>query len=377
METIVIILLAAAAVAIIGAGAAGWAPLLSTTSAPQPIEAAAALKVSVVVYAPTDEEEIRRWLEMALNQDYPDYEVIIVTQASAENARMMADHFQNLHNRLRITFINPEARGLSMRKLALTIGIKAAEGDIVLTTSTSVEIPSEKWLSEMAAPFASEDTAMALGAVRPDFRNMGSGARGYRKFLWITTTARWISAALHQKAYRGQGDNLAFRRQLFFDHKGYADSLLLKCGDDDIFVSSIAADGAASVVVSPDSLLQEAAGVEASMRWQESREQHRFTSRLLPSGPARLAGTASFCRWAVPACCSAAALVSPLPLNMGIAGGLLLLFWIAEIIIYSRAAKRLLTPGAAILAPYYGLWRPIGNVLFGMRCRRRHCTNYS
>lgn len=62
---------------------------------------------------------------------------------------------------------------------------------------------------------------------------------------------------------------------------------------------------------------------------------------------------------------------------MGIAGGLLLLFWIAEIIIYSRAAKRLLTPGAAILAPYYGLWRPIGNVLFGMRCRRRHCTNYS
>ena len=377
METIVIILLAAAFIAFTIAAIAGWTPLLRTASLAQPEEPTASPMLSVVVYAPAAESEIGRWIETVMNQDYPDFEVIVVTQASAEGARMLADRFHNYNDRLRFSFINPEARGLSRRKLALTIGIKAAKGEVVLTTSTSVEIPSERWLSEMAAPFAHEETALTLGTVRPDFHNMNLWLRGYRKFLWVTTTARWISAALNDKPYRGQGDNLAFRRRLFFDHKGYAASLLLKCGDDDNFVNSISCDGSSAVVVSSDSVLNEASGEEASIHWQESREQHRFTSRFLPSGPAYRAGAASVCRWAGIACCAAAAAVSPVLLNLAAAGGLLLIFWIAEMVVYSSASKRLLTPGAGVLVPLFSLWQPVGNLLFGLRCRSRRCTNYS
>lgn len=377
MEPIVCLLLGAAVVVFIAAALAGWTPLLRTASLGQPEEATDTPKLSVVVYAPSAEPEIGEWLDAVMNQDYPDYEVIVVAQASAEGTRMIADHFQAYHDRLRFTFINPEARGLSRRKLALTLGIKAAKGNVVLTTSTSVGIPSSRWLSEMAAPFAHEATALSLGTVRPDFQNMGSLVALYRKYLWVTTTSRWISAALRNRPYRGQGDNLAFRRQTFFDHKGYADSLLLKCGDDDIFVNSISGDGTAAVVVSPDSILQETSGPEASLRWQDNREQHRFTSRFLPSASAYRAGFASACRWAGSGCCVAAGAISPTPINLAVSGGLLLIFWIVEASVYSRASQRLLTPGAALLAPFFNLWHPIGNLFFGMRCRSRRCINYS
>lgn len=377
MGTIVFILLGAAIAAIAAVALASWVPLLRTASLRQPEDGTGTPMISVVAYAPCDLPETERWLEMAMSQDYPDYEVIVVTQTSAEGSRMMADYFLPRYNRLRFTFINPEARGLSRRKLALTLGIKAAEGDVVLTTSTYAEIPSVRWLSEMAAPFACENTVLALGIARPGFLNMNVLTRPYRKYLWISTTSRWISSAMKGNAYRGHGDNLAFRRKIFFDHKGYADSLLLKYGDDDMFVNSVSHDGATTVILSPDSILQEAHGSGTSLLWQEDREQHRFTSRFLPSGPAYRAGAASLGRWIVFGCCVATALISPLPLSLTLSACLLLLFCIAEAIVFSRASKRLMAPGAALLAPFFSLWHPIGNLLFGMRCRNRRCFNYS
>ena len=118
-------------------------------------------KVSVVVYSFTEEDEIFSYLEAAMNQDYPDYEVIIVNEGGAETTASLAKKLKAIYpERLYVTFIPEESRSLSRRKLAFTVGIKAASGEVVLTTTSNCRIPSRRWLTSMMRPFVEGEGLM-------------------------------------------------------------------------------------------------------------------------------------------------------------------------------------------------------------------------
>ena len=118
--------------------------------------------VSVVVYAHNDCENLERFLPLLLHQDYPDFDVVVVDDASFDGTHdLLSDllpHFDNL----RVTFAPQETRSLSRKKLSLTIGIKASQKEVVLHTNANCRVMSDQWLRTMMRNFV-PGTDVVLG----------------------------------------------------------------------------------------------------------------------------------------------------------------------------------------------------------------------
>ena len=90
--------------------------------------------VSVIVYAHGEPEDLRNNLPILLNQDYPDYEIIVVNDGSDANSEDVLKLFSNEYKNLYYTYVPVDTQYLSHKKLALTMGIKAARHGILLFT---------------------------------------------------------------------------------------------------------------------------------------------------------------------------------------------------------------------------------------------------
>lgn len=396
-----VILLECALFALVLGVIAGLRPLLRSARSvePQPFpgedDTLPWPKLSVIVHTFADADRLPAYLESLLQQDYPDFEVIVVCSANAETtetiSEAMAEELKSIpgaDGRLYFTFIPPGSRQLSRRKLAVTLGMKAAHGEVCVTTHSNCDIPSPLWLRDMARPFArSSATELALGYTSVRLGSDPGWGRWYRQFDMLVAACSWISMAAARRPYRGDGFNLAMRRQLFFKHKGYARSVYLLPGDDDLFVAECATRTNTALVLSPASILSVDWG-EASRRvWTMRKSQYDFTARLLPQRPFINAAIGSLMQWAMPLLCIGAAVAGwvagavpqgwPLWLPTIFASLILLLWWGLCIFAYRRAASRL---GAVRLwwavVPFM-IWRPVANIIFRLQHRGTRDKNYN
>ncbi|MDE6272353.1 MAG: glycosyltransferase [Muribaculaceae bacterium] len=348
-------------------------------------------KISVVAYALRDEDDLEEYIDILLAQDYPDFEVILVCDASAEASAMISEKYENVSN-LHVTFIPPGSHNLSRRKLAQTLGIKRASGDVVVTTSTSVKPRSDKWLRAMAEPFADSEINIACGYVHPTFADYKGPAKWYRQMDNVLTSAQWMASAIDGHPYRGDGYNLAFRRRLFFEVKGYSSSLTLVDGDDDIFITSISTGSDGVLVLNPDSFVDTQWESEANRMHVEYKDRYAFTRKYLPKAPFIRAASLAWAQWfslaaligivmtALPEIFSlkagASSEISSI-VTLGLAMLCVIGFWLYEIMTYRRLASRLEAVRLFWGVIPFMLWRPVGNFIFFLNhypSRKSHYT---
>lgn len=337
-------------------------------------------KVSVIVHTFTTEELIIPYLETLMSQDYPDFEVVLVNEGNNEVTADMAERLMKLYpERLYVTFIPPDSHNLSRRKLALTLGIKAAHGDIVVTTASNCLIPSSSWLSLMIYPFIGQkhiDVVLGYAHIRQsDMRGPG---KWYREFDDTVTAVQWLGSAVSDNPYRGDGNNLAYKRSVFFEQKGYSRSIHLVNGDDDLFVNDITDGFNTEVMLAPESILAVDWEAAANRIHGDLKERYQFTSSLLPSAPFLRAGLASSMQWLATLSAIAAALL-PLPnlFPAAVALFILLALNITETIIYTKAAHRLGASSPRLVLPLFMLWLPLGNLFFRLNHRRHRKKNFT
>lgn len=346
--------------------------------------------LSVVAFSYDPENELDDFLSAMKSQRYRNFEVIILMETSSENCEIFQERCRREYDNVYVTFIPPGSHNLSRRKLALTVGIKAARGEAVLTTLANVEVPSEDWLGMMVEPLVGNaDVEMVLGYSHMDYAMMRGGGKWYREFSSLMTDAQWLGYALKGKPYRGDGYNLLFRRELFFEHKGYSKSIYIHSGDDDLFVNEVADGANTRVALNRAAAPKIRWGTSSKRIWGERKEQYDFTSRWLPRAPFLRAGAASAMQWGV----LLAALAAMVPMALNLIGGQTLhlsllwpalsafatlgLFWLAEICVYRKAAE---ATGATRLwwaLPWFRLAKPILNMLFRVNHRRSRRKNYT
>lgn len=336
------------------------------------------VKASVIVYIESRKFPIADFINDIVSQDYPDYEIIAVNDANAEATALLAEQFAD-NDKVYITFIPQGSHNLSRRKLALTIGMKAAKGDVVVTTSTNVSIPSNRWLSELMDPFNEDpDIDVTLGYSTMDFSEMKGFKRWYRQFDNIMTASQWIGYALMHRPYRGDGHNLAFRRHVFFEHKGYSKTINLQSGDDDLFVNEITTSDNTSVVLSPQSILTTRWGESSKRIYVDNKERYDFNSRWLPKGPFFRGGILSAMQWIVPVALGAGVWLSwPNVVAGSVALVILLMFWGMEIALYRRVAVALKGVRLWWALPVFMMWHPVGNFIFRIRHHSRRIHNFT
>ncbi len=228
---------------------------------------------SVIIYSQGNADDLSAMLDSVLSQDYPAaFEVIVVNDGESTAVRDVVSMLRPKHPNLYLTFTPEGVVNLSRKKLALTLGIKAARYDIVVLTTTDAVIESPLWLRRMASSFSPESNVeVVLGFAYIDPEEDRSLGACRRAFDFIVESVRWLGVAVAGKPFRGTEFNIAYRRSLFMRSKGFARSLNLCHGDDDIFISQIAQGNNTRVELSDESFV----------RIRHGNHPRLFTERVL------------------------------------------------------------------------------------------------
>lgn len=339
-------------------------------------------KASIIIFSETDNDRLEETLDAMVSEDYPDFEIIVVCEATSDRAKMLNEKFSHKYQNVYVTFIPPGSHNLSRRKLAITSGVKAALGDIIVTTCADIILPPDHhWLKSIMAPFCGPDgfrLDLVLGLSVIKFSESDGPERWYRQYDSVIEDAQWIGYAEMGLPYRGDGFNLAFRRTAFFENKGFARTINLHNGEDDIFVTEIARQGNCGVVVNPESILITDWQQLNNLEWKCRKEGYQFTAKWLPKAPFINYRALQALRWLIPGCAIAAAIIA-LPNIIASIFALCFLcsFWGIEIYLYRVIAQRLNIIRLWWAIVPFGLWQPIADIIFRVVHYKSSKQNYT
>jgi cellulose synthase/poly-beta-1,6-N-acetylglucosamine synthase-like glycosyltransferase len=191
--------------------------------------------VSVIICARNEADNLRDFLPMVLEQEYPDYEVIVVNDCSEDNSYDVLGKYLLKYPHLKVSNVNKDPKFTHSKKFAQFIGIKAAKNEILLFTDADCMPESNNWIRNMASQF-NGDIDFVLGYGR--YNKKKGLLNKYIRYECMTIAMQYLGMAIRGVPYMGVGRNLAYRRSVFFDNKGFGNHSHVISGDDDLFVNS-------------------------------------------------------------------------------------------------------------------------------------------
>ena len=232
--------------------------------------------LSVIITASDQEELLAKHLPHILEQDYPNFEVIVVDDNSADDTKELLERFSRQYPHLYTTYTSDSIRYISHKKLALTLGIKAAKNDWLVFIEPDCYPVSNQWLARLAR-HCTDTTDAVLGYSNYE-RKSGFASLCYM-YDTLLHQVRMLGITLCGKGYMGIGRNMAYRRELFFTHKGYSRHLDLERGEDDLFINEHISARRITADISPDSVVR---CTSASVRaWKTDKLLRLFIYRKM------------------------------------------------------------------------------------------------
>ncbi|MBI9055185.1 MAG: glycosyltransferase [Bacteroidales bacterium] len=231
--------------------------------------------VSVIICAKNEEENLEKYLPSILEQEYPNYEVIVVNDCSEDETEFVLQKLQAKYKHLKTTTIKQDDKFYHSKKLALTVGIKAATNDFLLLTDADCKADSPKWIEKMQEKFVNKaEIILAYGGYFREKKLINNLIRFDTLFIAI----QYLTFAMAKKTYMGVGRNLAYTKNLFFKNKGFASHYHIESGDDDLFISQVANKKNVSVEISKESITRSKA--ESSFSdWYKQKKRHLTTGK--------------------------------------------------------------------------------------------------
>lgn len=337
-------------------------------------------KASVVVYTRNDAESLSENLPIILQQEYPGrFEVIVVNDGVANEADTVVTRLKQLYPNLYLTFAPDSSRNVSRKKLAITLGIKAAKGEVIVVTDAYTRIPSPHWLERMVHHFNDPQTEVVIGYSKLAIPDDHCSGRLTTAFDSVADAVTWLSAAIQGNPYRGSGNNIAYRKDLFFKSKGFSNSLVLRDGDDDIFVNEIANPDNTQVELSPNAICSTDHGYAFRKVYRDFRLSHAFTGRNLPKASRRMMAIGEWSIWIIIACALVGAFFAgPLNIFGWILAALMIIYtYIFIVVIWRKTIADLHGMSLCATLPFMAAFRPWRNVKVNLRCTNRNNPNFT
>lgn len=112
-------------------------------------------KASIVIRTFNEEKHLRNLLRAITQQDFKDYEIIVVDSGSTDRTLQIAEEFG-------VKLIKIESRDFTFG-YSLNIGCEAGVGDFLVFVSAHIVPINNQWLSNLLAPFSDKNIAMVYG----------------------------------------------------------------------------------------------------------------------------------------------------------------------------------------------------------------------
>jgi len=246
--------------------------------------------VSVIIAARNELENLQNNLMSILEQDYPEFEVVVVNDCSWDGSQAWLEELQKTQPRLRISQLKEQEKYPTGKKFAVTIGIKAAKYDLLLFTDADCVPTSNQWIRNMQSRFTT-GKEIVLGF--SPYRRRKGFLNQFIRFETLITAQFYFAMALRQNPFMGVGRNLAYRKDLFFKHKGFASHQHIMSGDDDLFVNEAATSTNVAIEVDHSSFVNTDAKTTFTS-WSSQKLRHMTTGKYYKPKHKRVLGTYYF-----------------------------------------------------------------------------------
>jgi glycosyltransferase involved in cell wall biosynthesis len=302
------------------------------------------IPVSVLICAKNEAENLKAFIPSIINQDYHDFEIILINDGSSDDTLSVMKSFETENNHVRIVDVKPVEAFWGSKKYALTLGIKAASHNFLLFTDADCKPVSNNWIKRMSSHFDKQKTiVIGYGAYKKEKGFLNKLVR----FETVMTAIQFFSYTLAGMPYMAVGRNLAYRKEEFFNARGYMDHMDVRSGDDDLFVNQIATKKNAIICTLEDSFT-ESLPKTSFKSWFKQKKRHVSTAsryRALHKFLLGLFYLSQFLFWSV------GILLIAFLYNWKIVLGLIILRFLVQYVCFFKSSRKLKEQDLIILLP--------------------------
>lgn len=318
--------------------------------------------VSVIIVAKDESENLAKCLPSILNQDYPDYEVIVVNDGSTDESEFLLKNLKREYPFLYSTFspYSDANETIQNKVLPLTIGIKAARKDILLFTEADSLPMTNQWVKSMVNSLANKDIVVGYSRFTEseDFSNKTA------LFDNLIFTLQYMSMAIKNKPFAGLYKNLAYRKHLFFDNKGFSATLNYDNAEE-VFVNYIMTENNTAIALSQDSYVS--TELDNFSHWRKIKTAYsraKFNFKGFTGGVFSLETLSRYLFYSLTIASIVYSIISQLWVYLGAAILLFIIRYIIQIVILNKASDHFLTNRFHLSLPFLDLIQPYYNSYF-------------
>lgn len=208
--------------------------------------------VSIIICAHNEEQNLRALIPLLLEQNHPSFEIVVVEDRCHDGTLDYLMEVAREHPQVRVVRVLQQPNHVNGKKFGLTLGIKAARYGCLLFTDADCRPRSIEWITRMGEHFDG-DLQIVLGFSA--YRKTSGLLNSFIRFETFLTGMQYVALAWSGMPYMGVGRNLAYRKSLFLNNKGYHNHLDVTGGDDDLFVNRHATKLNTGISIGEDALV--------------------------------------------------------------------------------------------------------------------------
>ncbi len=196
------------------------------------INPVSSLKISIVVAAKNEEENILDLIKSLVEQNYDEnlFEVIIVDDNSLDRTNELVQ--ENIKGKTNFFIVKADSKPFRGKKGALTIGIEKAQYDFILITDADC-IPQKNWIKTFSEIFTNGFDF--IFGVAPFFKEK-SFINNLSCFENLRSNILTFSLAALDLPHSAAARNFGFKKSSFEKIQGYSNTMETLSGDDDLLL---------------------------------------------------------------------------------------------------------------------------------------------
>ncbi len=242
------------------------------------------LPISVIVCAKNDEVNVSEFIPLLANQNYPNFEIVLIDDASSDETLEVFEAFEKKYSNINLVKVENNEAFWGNKKFALTLGIKASKNEYLLFTDADCYPKTENWITEMSAHFNTQKTIiLGYGGYE---KIKGSFLNKVIRFETVLTATQYFSWAKIGKPYMGVGRNLGYKKSEFYKTNGFITHMKIRSGDDTLFINQAADSKNTTICYSPESFTVSKPNTTFSSwftqkrRYLSTSKHYQFTDKL-------------------------------------------------------------------------------------------------
>lgn len=316
--------------------------------------------VSVIICAKNEYHNLVRFLPQMLEQNYPEYEVVVVNDASDDDTFYLLRELSDKHPRLSVVNISQNLNFFKGKKFPLSIGIKSAKYELVLLADADCFPAGPEWISSMQSAFTGKtEIVLGYGPYTPQPGLLNKLIR----FDTLMVAVQYMSLSLSGMTYMGVGRNLAYKKSLFFQVGGFVKHYRISSGDDDLFINQVAKKSNTRIQVNAASYTY-SKSKQTIASWYRQKKRHLTTGSHYRFGHKLVLGLYSLSQLVFFGILIALVILG---VDWKLLVGMFGLRLITQLIIVKKSMIRLNEKHFFLLSPLFEIWLMLTNLLLGIR----------